>query len=220
MPRLRCSLTLGAACLLAGLPAVGTSGEPPTSAPFMFPTGESVYFFEDHVMGATLYEFKVDGTYREIAREHMFIAEMDAGRWMQRDDGELLKCSNHRYQELESHRLYIYMTTATKYERLPALREDITTLLRTRRSKRFPGKMLSRGEWPFPRSAGLLATDEKKVGRDDLQFIADEIPRYIERGEGNLFRSRPWSCGGCVYLFSARPAAGSDHPDERSSSAG
>jgi hypothetical protein len=205
MSRLRCCPTVGVACLLAALPIVGTPGEPPPSAPFVFPKGESVYFFSDHLTGASLFEFRADGTFREISREHMFIAEWDAGSWSQQTNGEVLVCSRYRYSELGDASLHLSIGKAWEYARLPELQKDIASYLGAHADPMFPAELLE-VDWPYGRTYGLLGTWEEEFSRADLQAIHDGIPGYLERS--NLFRFEPRECGGCVYLLGGWPADG------------
>ena len=39
--------------------------------------------------GSSYLEFRKNGTYREIQREHMFVAVIDRGKWSQAESGEI-----------------------------------------------------------------------------------------------------------------------------------
>jgi len=193
----RLPILLGAAWLAQEVPAQ----DPVGPKPHVLAADEAAYFMGDNYTSASFLELRSDGTFRSIDREHMFIGEGDAGRWAQTDNGTLFLCSEHRFQPLWSGDAHVFVD-AESFPALPALREDVATLLATHDAGSFSEDTLKKAL--APRSRELLGAS-KEATRADLEALLRQIDAYVGGGLANLERLQVREHRGIVYLLSDEP---------------
>ena len=183
----------------------GTTDAPEGApAPYFLPAGEARFFYSNHLSGSEFLELGADGSYRSIAREHMFVALVDAGRWAQSPGSELLLCSHHRYRGLWVDNLHVLARDRDEVARLARLLEDIRSFLATHPDQAFPDRQIEE-EWPYATSIDLLGVRFGDVTRRNLEAMATALERYVGGGDANLQRMRPRTRGRCVYLLTDEP---------------
>jgi hypothetical protein len=89
------------------------------------------YFYSDHLRGSNYIEFKPDGTYTEIGREHFGVEPFDGGTWTQDTNAVLWLVSTSRYDCIVSPPIEIYVGNFGNTNCLPDLRAALIACLRT-----------------------------------------------------------------------------------------
>ena len=78
-----------------GNPRIGRAPE----AIFRLPKDRDIFFKSYSYTASEYVQFRANGSYRRIGREHMFVEEIDRGTWTQADSGEItLVSQKHRYE--------------------------------------------------------------------------------------------------------------------------
>lgn len=175
-------------------PCQSMAAGPPT----MLPQGEDAYFFENHLTGAALYFFGKDGRYLEIGREHLFIAEVDAGRWLQRPDGEVWLCSNYRFHPIVVGGKVIVVGRKEDAGQVPAMRDALAKLLKKRSGSTVPKSVVLSAASAF---ADDLDGLPDFVPRAQLEGLAEAVDTYL-KGPVNLTRWRLLAHKGRIYAAS------------------
>ncbi len=183
-------LLLLSAC--GGAPSHAATAEPGDPIA-QLPSGQALFFESNHGTGATFTEFRPDGTYRTVSREHMFVGESDAGRWRQRATGELLLCSEYEYRYISAPPLWIVVGSPERYASLRTMREALHQKLATRDAT-FVTKDLE--------AIGVESDDfgAARTPRAAVVRIAEEMDRYTASGDENLFRTWPRTYAGKLYI--------------------
>jgi hypothetical protein len=170
---------------------------------FTMPQGEDVFFFSDHGVGAEFLGLRQDGTYARFRREHMFVAEVDSGRWEQRaDDGALWLCSNSVFEDLPFESPGIGLVGKVEFDALEAMVVSVAAFLKKRPQRQFLHdelKAIAAGPFAF----ALHGRSARPVTREDLERVVGMASRYAR--VANLSRGRVLSYGGQVFLIGLRP---------------
>ncbi len=180
-------------------PVQQTPGDDPV---YTLGRAQSSYFEENHGVGSQLTELRPDGTYRTIAREHMGVAEDDAGRWRQASNGALLFCSEYQFRFVQAGPLWVVVANQSIHDQLPALRDAIRARLAAHADAGFAPNDL---EWPFggedySRPSIDVEVYDRNVTRAELEALARAIDAYMASGDENFFWTTPRIHRGIVYL--------------------
>jgi hypothetical protein len=126
-------------------------------------------------------ELRPDGSYRRVARGHLYVEERDHGKWKQNDARKLLLRSNLRFRNINSGDLLIPMWHRDRLKTLPDLRQRIHMFLKANRAKEFPAELVERiretgvSTDSETNGGGILVLGAKRVHRSDLEKLASAI---------------------------------------------
>ncbi len=163
-----------------------------------------------------LLHLRPDGTFAEYAREHMFVAITDEGRWRQADNGTVLLCSHYNYESVTAGRLHVSVS-ADDVPRLPVLARAIENRLQAAPTKRrfAAGDLkpvlfrswlsedslnarVKRGWIPLP-----VEGEERTASREDLRSLVAAIGDRLANRDGSLVARTVMRLGDLVWLSEA-----------------
>lgn len=104
----------------------------------ILPKDRPSYFYSNHLTGAGYIELKPDGTYRQIAREHMGVWQFDDGTWHQDKDGLVTLVSTTLCANIISPPLEISVVRTEYTSALPDLKNAIQAFLKKDASDQYP----------------------------------------------------------------------------------
>ena len=183
-------MTSGALFLLAGSVAAA-EGELRVSR------DRPVYLKHDGGTFLHYLELRPDGSYRRVARGHLYVEERDRGKWKQNDARKLLLRSDLRFRNINSGDLLIPMWHRDRLKTLPELRQRIHMFLKKNRAKEFPAELVERiretgvSTDSEMNGGGIMVLGAKSVHRSDLDKLASAIDTFLSSSEKNLFTLVP-----------------------------
>jgi hypothetical protein len=166
---------------------------------YKFPKNEEIYFSSDHLTGSEFMIFQRDGTYTEYNREHLFVAQSDSGRWIQKEDGKIWMCSDYQFKEIIYGERTINVYRKEKYDALPAFANALSSFLGANHSKRFSKSQLETlAAVEFTNDISELPNPTPRKVIEDMSHA---IRTYLESKQVNLYKSQTWSYKGKVFLI-------------------
>ena len=177
-------------CLLAG--AVAAHAEDP--AVLMFQDDADTFFKNYYYTGSEYFQFSTNGTYRQVAREHMFVEESDHGTWSQDNEGRLTLVSHEHYRDIECEPLSIFMWYTQAVTRLPWVRKEIDGMLRRSDEATFITTEIEAIEkYGYENCLSRVSVDfdVKHVPREKLEGLARRIDIFLNDEERHHFHATP-----------------------------
>jgi len=184
--------------MVGTVPRFSHGGEPP----FLLSKDHDTVFREERFTGTSYFHFGKDGKYREISREHMFIAEMDRGTWKQDATGRIeLRSSIRVKEEVKSGPLRISVRDVEELEAFRPLEKDIGKFLATNQRDSYPRDEIERA-WRYTYTWSLfdktdtlsaVAVEDgvEKVTRKQLVELLDAWRAYLKDDTKNRFHFVP-----------------------------
>jgi hypothetical protein len=157
----------------------------------------NIYFKHDGGTFSHYLELRGDGSYRRVARGHLYVEERDRGRWRQSNARKLLLRSDQHFRNISSGDLLISMWQPDRLKTLPGLRQRIQIFLKENRAQEFPAEDVERiretgvSSDPDTSVGGIMVLGAKQVHRSDLEKLLVAIDRFLPSGEKNLFTLVP-----------------------------
>jgi hypothetical protein len=176
--------------LLAG-PAAGAEGDLRVSR------DHNIYFKHDGGKFSHYLELRGDGSYRRVARGHLYIEERDRGRWQQSNARKLLLRSDQHFRNISSGDLLISMWQPDRLKTLPDLRQRIQNFLKANRTQEFLAEDVERiretavSSDPNTKIGDIMVLGSKRVHRSDVEKLLVAIDTFLPSGEKNLFTLVP-----------------------------
>lgn len=176
--------------LLAG-PAAGAEGDSRLSR------DGNTYFKHDGGKFSHYLELRPDGSYRRVARGHLYVEDRDHGKWRQNDARKLLLRSDQHFHNISSGDLLISMWHRDRVKTLPDLRQRIQVFLKANRAQEFPAEDVERiretgvSSDPDTNGGGIMVLGAKRVHRSDVEKLLGAIDTFLSNGEKNLFTLVP-----------------------------
>ena len=172
-------------------------------------TAQDVFFAADHMTGMRLIHLRADRTFAEYAREHMFVALVDRGRWRQDADGVLWRCSHHRYEPIRAGDLGVWPREGD-VPRLAGLSETIEERLSARPSVPRLGasdlapivlrSILAEDPLPPGSRMPVVETFDDTASRTDLVALAAALRARLASRDGSLVARSVKQRDGLVWL--------------------
>lgn len=160
-------------------------------------TKEDNYFKKEAPTGSAYVHFRTNGTYRRIAREHMYVAENDRGTWIQDSTGLVTMKSAMHYRNIEARPLAIWTWHTNTAARLPQIHEAISAFLRTNNSEHFESDFIRNRLVQLP-SRGTnvyspISPDprENQTSRSNLVALLAAIEVFTNRTDNHHFHVTP-----------------------------
>lgn len=199
------------------------------------PRDRDTFFKHDGLTFSDFLQLRSDGSYRQIAREHLYTKEMDRGSWEQNDAGELILNSDLHFHNINSGQLFISMWHRDELKALPELKERIQTFLKSNHSLDFLAKDVERIKEaslsfdPKTKIGRITVLGSKRVKRADLEGLLMGIDTFLSSDEKNLFAFVPLEYNRSIIFVEddraqlamkvvadelARPPHPSHHPDK------
>jgi hypothetical protein len=202
------SLLLAIFEIVAIIPSFSIGDEPP----FLLPKDRDSIFRQKASSHTGYFHFAKDGSYQQIAREHLFTAEMDRGSWKQNATGEIELQSSIRLKELKKGPMRIEVRDIEKLEALLPLEKDIEEFLATDKSDSWPREKIE-SAWKCTYTTSLfkstttvksvaVAKGVEKITRNELIELLDAWRAYLKDDERNHFHLLPVKYDRFVLLAS------------------
>lgn len=158
-----------------------------------FPENRSVYFRYDYITGSQYLEFRPDGTYRKIWREHMFVREDDHGTWSQAANGDVT-LSSEVWPVIWDGPLAIH-TSKESLSLLPHARELLISFLETHNQPFFSAQevkqILQQGNGQadslVPNLPVIEVKWEMEISQEQLRGLLRALDTYLEREHQYVF---------------------------------
>lgn len=188
---------LGAAIVVF---AIGQTGLLPClggDAPALLPKDRDNVFREEAFTSTGYFCFGKDGKYRQIDREHMFVAEMDRGTWKQDATGEIEVRSAILVRKFAKGPMSIDIRDVEELEALRPLEKDIEKFLATDKSDSWPREKIDNA-WKYKytwslfdskstASAVAVKKGVAKITRKQLEELLDAWRAYLKDETKNRF---------------------------------
>ena len=170
----------------------------------MLPKDKDVFFKKEYFTGSSYYQFRTNGTYRQINREHMFVKESDQGTWAQQQTGEITLVSAEHYRNIECPPLEVFMWHTQAITRLAPLTVSISNLLAKTSKDTFTSKEIENIErYGYQNVLSRVDVDHgvKTVTRPQLISLTRTISQFLSDPNKNHFHATPMQYKGVTFLL-------------------
>ena len=183
------------------------------------PADRASHFYSDHLTGSSYIELKSDGTYREIAREHLGVWPIDEGTWNQNQEGILTLVSPVMCADVISPPLAVMVGRSEYIAGLPELKQAIQAFLNSSTAARFEVPdyelyLLTDGEnelgvrlGDLLESLGKLRVEvnfllrREFISRAELEQLIGAIDRFLDDPEQRNCQAIPMRYKDRVFLL-------------------
>ena len=169
------------------------------------PTDRASHFYSNHLTGSGYIEFNTDGTYRQIAREHMGVWPFDVGTWSQNQDGVVTLVSTVMCADVISPPLEVMVGRSEYLADLPELQKAIQAFLSTNTASRFEvpdcnSFIVTEGEYDLGVEANYLL-ERRFVSRAELKQLISAIDLFLRDPEQQHCQAVPLQYKDRVFLL-------------------
>lgn len=182
-------------------------------SPFLLSKDHDNVFREEAFTSTSYFYFGKDGSYRQINREHMFVAEMDRGTWKQDATGVIELKSSIRMKKLKSGIFTVSPHNIDEFKARHSLEKDIRTFLEAdERTSYSPYEIES--AWMYSYTWSLFHSTKtfkavhvdkgvERVTREQLVRLLDDWRAYLHDDTKNCFHFTPVRYDKYVLLASS-----------------
>jgi hypothetical protein len=163
---------------------------------YKFPKNEDTYFANFSGSFSEFFHFKKNRTYIKIDRDHLGIAEIDSGTWLQNRNGLLVMSSSKRFRDVIYGSLTIFINDKREVVALPAVKELMSSFLNNNQAAIFSGqevqniyKRNTKGDRLPTLYGGNSYGDDCR--RQDIEGLIRAIDAYPKGKHNQMFFIKP-----------------------------